>query len=338
MPRPSKPWFRRQTGWWMCTFHGKKRKLARGIANRKLAKQRFHQLMALEPQSFADDASVGMICRAFLRWSKRHHAADTYRNHKFYVGGFRKRYGRMPVSRLTKNKVTTWVDTHNWNDTSQYNARRSVFRAFNWAVEEDLLAENPLKGMKRTKPAPRQRAMTEQEYSAMLQARRGPFRTLLFSLWNTGARPSELRGLKWPQVEADRLVLAEHKTVKQTGKARIIQLNRPMQRLLRFLRQRAKSEYVFLNRRSKPWTCNAVRLNVARLKKKLNLADDLCVYLTRHAFGTNAILRGVDVATTAQLMGHSSLEMISKVYCHLADKQTHLQDAVERVTRPSPTA
>ena len=59
----------------------------------------------------------------------------------------------------------------------------------------------------------------------------------------------------------------------------------------------------------------------------------MCVYLLRHAFGTNAIPNGVDVATVAQLMGHSSLEMISKVYCHLADEHNHLQEAVEKVRK-----
>lgn len=336
MPRPSKRWFRSQTGWWMCTFHGKKRKLAQGKENLKQARQRFHQLMALDEESFTDDSSVGSICRAFLRWSKRHHAPDTYRNHRFYVGGFRKKYGRKPVARLTKNNVTKWVDLHEWNDTSEYNARRSVFRAFSWAVEEDLLAENPLKGLKRFKPAPRQRAMTEQEYRTML-TRRGPFRILLFSLWNTGARPSELRRLKWSEVKADRLVLPVHKTVRHTKKPRVIQLNTAMCRLFRFLRCRATSEYVFLNKKRKPWTCNAVRMTVARLKKKHKLAKDLCIYLARHTFGTNAILHGVDLATTAELMGHSSLEMVQKVYCHLADQKTHLRNAVEKVTL-SPTS
>ena len=65
---------------------------------------------------------------------------------------------------------------------------------------------------------------------------------------------------------------------------------------------------------------NAIRCRINRLKEKTDLPKDVCSYLLRHAFGTNAILNGVDVVTVAQLMGHESLDMIKKVYAHLADK------------------
>ena len=83
---------------------------------------------------------------------------------------------------------------------------------------------------------------------------------------------------------------------------------------------------------------NALRLQVARLRKKLDLPDDVCLYLCRHGFGTRAIFNGVDGPTVAELMGHTSQEMISKVYVHLADQ--HLKAAVERISpsRPLPAA
>ena len=121
------------------------------------------------------------------------------------------------------------------------------------------------------------------------------------------------------------------------GKPRIIFLSKPMQRLMKTLRSRSTSEYVFLNARGVPWTVNAIRCRINRLKEKTDLPKDVCSYLLRHAFGTNAILNGVDVVTVAQLMGHESLDMIKKVYAHLADKHEHLQDAMEQVRRrPAP--
>ena len=64
-------------------------------------------------------------------------------------------------------------------------------------------------------------------------------------------------------------------------------------------RRRSTSKHVFLNRRGRPWTMNAVRLRIDRLKKKPKLADDVCSYLLRHAFGTMAIVNGVDPLTVA---------------------------------------
>lgn len=329
MPRPAKPWFRAQTGWWMVTYQGRQRMLAKGRQNKKLAQSRFHQLMSAADEPI-DELSIGAVCRKFLRWSKKHHAKDTYRNHDFYITRFRRRYGKMPVRRLEPKHITRWVDSEPWNPTSQYNAKRFVFRAFNWAADEGLIPANPLKGMKRPQPMPRQRAMTEAEYKSLLKAARGPFKVVLFSLWNTGARPAEVRRLKWDEVHDGYWKILKHKTSKQTGKPRIIRLNRPMRRLMQTLPR--QGEHVFLNFRGKPWTTNAVVQQIGKLKKKLGLADDVCAYLTRHAFGTNAILRGVDVATTAALLGHSSLEMVSKVYCHVAEQHEHLQSAVEKIT------
>ncbi len=134
MGRPSKPWFRQQTSWWMCMLQGRKRKLVEGKDNKALAEKRFHQLMALKDVGQVDDRQVKRFCKAFLKWSKRHHACDTYRNHKFYIESFAKKYARLPVLRLQPLHVTRWGDSKDWNQTTQYNARRFVFRVFSWAV------------------------------------------------------------------------------------------------------------------------------------------------------------------------------------------------------------
>ena len=48
MARPSKIWYRKDTGWWMVTVDGQKIRLAEGRANRKLAEQKFHEVKAAQ--------------------------------------------------------------------------------------------------------------------------------------------------------------------------------------------------------------------------------------------------------------------------------------------------
>ena len=76
-----------------------------------------------------------------------------------------------------------------------------------------------------------------------------------------------------------------------------------------------------------------MRLRMQRVKRRLKLAEDLCPYLARYAFGTAAIMSGVDPLTVAELLGHNSLEMVRRVYCHLAGEHVHLNQAAERATR-----
>jgi integrase len=187
--------------------------------------------------------------------------------------------------------------------------------------------------MKCPRAKTRDRAMTDDEFRALLRNSDRDFKVFLFTLRATGCRPKEARTLKWTQVQEDRWVLKEHKTVGKTGKPRVIYLTHSMRKLLVILRREAAGEYVFRNGRGEPWTTNAIRLRINRIKAKGIVAKDVCSYLLRHAFGTNAILNGVDALTVAELLGHSSLDMVRTVYVHLANERTHLQTAAEKAAR-----
>jgi integrase len=285
----------------------------------------------------APSARVADVIEAFLAWSKLHRSEETNRNYIWYGQKFSEEVGYLQAVELKPIHVTRWVDKHGWTETTERNARRSVYRAFSWAKEEGIVPENPLKGMKCPKARTRERALTNGEYVILMRNSRRDFKRLLFSLRQTGCRPKEARKLTWDQVQEDRWVLSKHKTAHVVGKPRIVFLNKPMQRLMKAFRSRCTSDFVFLNARGEPWTVNAIRCRISRLKEKTDLRSDVCSYLFRHAFGTNAILNGVDVITVAELMGHESLDMIKKVYAHLADKHQHLQDALEQARRrPSP--
>jgi integrase len=339
MGRPNKIWFRKDLGWWMVTLGGQKIRLAEGRENKKAAQGKFYELASARTRApESTSARVADIIEAFLAWAKLHLSDQTLHNYTWYGQLFAEAFGYLAVAELRPIHVTRWVDAHCWGPTTEYNARRSVKRAFSWACEQGILATNPLRGMKSPKPRSRERALTDTEYKVLIANSRRDFRILLFALKETGCRPKEARTLQWSQVKEDRWVLPKHKTVHKTGRPRTIFLTKPMQKLMAILRKDSTSDYVFLNSRGRPWTVNAIRLRISRIKDKADLPKDVCAYLLRHAFGTNAILNGVDPVTLAQLMGHESLEMISKVYCHLADQRKHLQEAVERIRQRGPAA
>jgi integrase len=276
----------------------------------------------------------------FLSWSHIHRSAETTRNHVWYGQKLSEHIGYLKATELRPNHLTRWVDAHpSWGQTTQRNARRSIYRAFEWAIEEGLLILNPLKGMKCPTALTRQRAMSDEEFRSILRASKRDFKVFLFAVRMTGSRPKEARSLTWDQVREDHWILKQHKTAHKTGKPRVIYLIPPVRRLMSVLPQEASQRptgdpHVFLNARRRPWTANAIRLRIERVKRKLNLANDLCCYLARHAFGTSAVLNGVDLVTVAELMGHSSLEMIQRVYVHLAGQHEHLHQAAEQATRP----
>src|SRR5262245_28796073 len=80
MARPQKPWYRKQTGWWMVEIDGKQEKLVKGPKNarhRQLAEEKLWEVRRLRrvaPQS-ADARAVDVI-DAFLASSRQNNAPD----------------------------------------------------------------------------------------------------------------------------------------------------------------------------------------------------------------------------------------------------------------------
>lgn len=371
MARPARPWHRKQTGWWMVEIDGTQVKLVEGPKDekhRQLAEEKFVDLRKLHriaPQ--ATNARTADLVESFLAWSRQHLSEDTHRVNRYYGQSFAEHCGTVPAREMKPFHITKWINTMMdpkrverekerraaeleagtvearykgrepkvWGTATAHNGRVAAFRVFSWAKDEGILETNPLAGMKRPKPQPRQRAMSETEFTTLHGNAGGPFADFLFALRDTGARPKELRDLTWDQVQADRWVLKKHKTARKVGKARVIILTDAMRAMMERLRGNGHT-HVFLSTRDEPWTMNAVRLQMQRLREKLGLADDLCAYLARHGFGTRAILNGVNPSVVAELMGHNSLDMVSKVYVHLADEHAHLKAAVEKISPSTP--
>lgn len=191
MARTPRAWFRKQTGWWMVTLGGKQHKLAEGRENKQLAQKKSHELSLLVAEApESSDMRVASVCDAFLVWSARHQAAETYRGYSFYVQSFCEACGYLPVADLRPHHVTKWMDSKPWGPTSQFNAVRSAQRVFNWAAKERLLPQNPIKGMERPRQKSRNSYITNEEFRAFRRGAAPAFRVLLLALRKSVPRRS----------------------------------------------------------------------------------------------------------------------------------------------------
>lgn len=170
-----------------------------------------------------------------------------------------------------------------------------------------------------------------EQHTQLVEAARGkPFKHLLSISWLTGARPGELRSLKWEHISKDccRATLVQHKTAKSTERPRVIYFNTEARRLLAELKAESESDYVFLNRFGKPFTKDALVRRMANLQTRTGVRA--ISYAFRHSFITRAILAGESIGVVAELVGTSS-EMIARTYSHLDKAKDHLRDAAERL-------
>jgi integrase len=271
--------------------------------------------------------------------------------------------------------VSEWIADHaDWkSDWTKAHIVQVVMRPFNWAARQRLIPANPFRGIEQATGEPR-RPLTDAEFQSLLRhatveldgklaekrkrlryasgrkvcpsdrrrrQRPGPagrFRQALIFLRFTGCRPGELCRLLWTDIDlsAQIIRLKRHKTSKKTKKPRLIPLHPIILKLLIVIRRYGQpGEHVFLNHRRKPWTRRALASRLRRSRAAARIPEDAVLYGLRHAFGTRAILNGVDIKTLSELMGHTNIRM-TEHYVALAGQQPHLAAAVLKIN-PSTT-
>ena len=80
------------------------------------------------------------------------------------------------------------------------------------------------------------------------------------------------------------------------------------------------------------------RIRFRNLRARLDLPRGVCAYVYRHGFCTDALEKGIPIATVAELMGHANTAMISKVYSKLSERRRHLAEMAAKAAGGEPPA
>jgi len=182
------------------------------------------------------------------------------------------------------------------------------------------------------------------EVETILRTVREDYRNYYLVRFYTGMRTGEIDGLKWEYVDFERreilvretLIAGETEYTKTDGSQREIPMFGPVYDALK--EQRAAtgrlSKYVFCNREGNPLDHNNVTKRVwYPLLRALNLKQRR-PYQTRHTAATLFLASGENPEWVARTLGHSTTEMLFKVYSRYVPNLTR-QDgsAFERLIR-----
>ncbi|HEY7152458.1 MAG TPA: site-specific integrase [Gemmataceae bacterium] len=284
--------------------------------------------------------TLGDLADKYGDWMKREVEAgrmkprtlDYYRDHiqKFLdaVGG------RRPALGVVPHEVEMFKT--NWHSV------QAVQRLYNWGVEMGLLRENPVRSVKKPDLGQRERVLTAEEENKLLDGTDKHFGPFLVALLHTIARPQEVRVLQWKHLVLEPVpmfVLTDFKA-KQRRKDRKSAIRRILldETMIELLDQLAKKrrpcsdDFVFLDRQGRPWTSNAIRCRMRRLRAKLKLGPDsngenVVAYTFRHTAATRACTSGVPDRVLADLMGHTNVTTTHR-YQH--PQLDHLAEAIRR--------
>lgn len=186
-------------------------------------------------------------------------------------------------------------------------------KALEWGVREDVPAFPKI----RETDEERVRYLSAEEaqrlYAALGDSKLW-VRTIVLVALNTGARLGELAKLQWSAVDFDKRTVTLTASTTKANTTRHVPLNQAALEALKTWQSHAPKSAVFDlpdYERSKA-AQNALKYVLRRAK-----IEDFRFHDLRHTFASWLVMRGIDIYTVSQLLGHSSVEM-TKRYAHLA--------------------
>lgn len=188
------------------------------------------------------------------------------------------------------------------------------------------------------------RALSAAEVAALLTAARetrwSSFITLALTI---GARRGEILALHWQDVDLEQGVVTIRASLSQTkgsvglkstksGRVRVVPLSAPARDALRKQkvlqsedRLRIGGVYfvggavpVFMDELGNRLSPKAATNAYARIAKNAKISNT-SLHATRHTAATNLIAGGIDVRTTANLLGHANPSITLSLYSHVVE-------------------
>lgn len=196
-----------------------------------------------------------------------------------------------------------------------------VKRVFNIAIDWGLTEVNPVRRVKMLQERnERRRFLTEEEIRRLLDSAAGHLRPLLIVALNTGARRGELLGLRWQDIDFKSRTLSFPNT--KSGKHRSIRMNHIVVETLTALGREDARVFVYRGK-GMEWIDQSFRSAC-----KAAGIEDFRFHDLRHTWASHAVMKGIDIRTVQQILGHSTLAMTQR-YAHLSPE--HAMKAVDTV-------
>lgn len=185
------------------------------------------------------------------------------------------------------------------------------------------VASNPVAQVRKLRePAGRVRFLSAEEMAALLSAcrrvQRLPLYEIVLLAIATGARKSELLGIRCRDVDTERGVITIHDTKNHSSRALTI-TGDPLARVAARMQARRDSQlYLFEHPRTgKPYCIERAWRN-ARSQADI---EDVHFHDLRHTFASYMAMSSATLGDISEALGHKTLNMVKR-YAHLADSHT----------------
>jgi integrase len=231
--------------------------------------------------------------------------------------------GKEPVSLITDSRVEAYkvwrINEHEVRDITLRHDLHAMSKFFGFAIKQRWTRENPIRNVNIPSDADAVRihvitASEEREYFVR-SAKNQNLWDLARLIRNQGMRPEEVLSLSKTDVDLERAELQVQRG-KSKAARRTLDLTSESRSILA-RRLKLDSPWIFPSRRKAGK--HVLRMNGAHDRvcaaTKDRPALNFVLYDYRHTFATRLAQGGVDLATLAAILGHSSIRMVQR-YVH----------------------
>ena len=331
--------------WWMkFTFDGALVQRSTMVANKRDAQtveSAFRTQLALgkigiEPKK--EIPTFEKYLDDFLKWLKVEHAGKptSYKRYYFSSLPLKKFFGKAKVDRLSLEQIkkyVVWRSAQKSRKTKQSISRETVNieltvlkTLFENLVKDKILSDNPARSVKRLPENERAfHVISLAEEKSYLPACPQPLKDVAALMLATGMRCNEVYQLRRQDVSYSDGFLKVTKG-KTRSSIRKVHLSKQAVEILSARCQKFAGDNLFPQNEMDGAAATGT-LNHLHRKVIEKLGYKFRLYDCRHSFASRAAESGMDLLTLSQLLGHSSLKMVTR-YAH--PSESHKQAAMRQ--------
>ena len=208
---------------------------------------------------------------------------------------------------------------------SNYIANRCIAvlsKMFSLALKWEWCAKNPCKGIERNPESKRKRYLTGEELkrltNAVAETPDRQFATIVGLLILTGARKSEVLGMKWSDLTLtkNRSVWTKLGSTTKQASDHVVPLSEPAHLLLSKVTKSNSTNFVFPSE-GKTGHIVEIKKGWAALCQRAGI-ENLRLHDLRHTFASQLVSSGASLPLIGALLGHSNPSTTAR-YAHLFD-------------------
>lgn len=344
--RQPQPFYRAQTRSFYVQIDGRQINLG---PDESEAYRRWHLLMAGADESTIaamsqpapaqpatpEPITVHKLVKSFLGWiaSEKKYAPATKKYYKKHLESFASAVdAELCAENVTQATIDRWFAKHGqgWGDNYRLQCFRALARLYNWGRKRGHVKTNPVCDMERPSYVPRDCYLTSEQWQTIISATTNEaLIDILTFIKHTGCRPFEARWAETRHFDG-RCIVFDRGESKGKKTRRVLILDDVALAIVKRRIEAQGDGPIFRQKGGTLWTTTNLNHCCQRLARKVGFKDakpeiPFSPYVLRHTAASNLLVASRDAVTTAAILGHTDVNMLSKVYGHLDKHPEHLK-------------